>query len=80
MFYDMINESADYIKARLTKLPSVGIVLGSGLGKLVDAMENKTVIPYGDIPHFPVSSVAGHEGNLVVGDIAGITVAVRVKV
>ncbi len=75
MFYDMINESADYIKARLTKLPSVGIVLGSGLGKLVDAMENKTVIPYGDIPHFPVSSVAGHEGNLVVGDIAGITVA-----
>ena len=50
-------------------------VLGSGLGSLVDKMTDKTVIPYADIPHFPRSTVAGHAGNLVVGTLAGQTVA-----
>lgn len=66
-FYDKVSASAAYIRARIPQAPTVGIILGSGLGGLVDAMTDKTVIPYGDIPHFPRSTVAGHAGNLVIG-------------
>lgn len=51
--------------------PKVGLILGSGLGALADDMDEKVVVPYGDIPHFPVSTVAGHKGNLVIGKLAG---------
>ena len=66
-FYDKVSASAAYIRAHIPQTPTVGIILGSGLGGLVDAMTDKTVIPYGDIPHFPCSTVAGHAGNLVIG-------------
>ena len=66
-FYDKVSASAAYIRAHIPQAPTVGIILGSGLGGLVDAMTDKTVIPYGDIPHFPCSTVAGHAGNLVIG-------------
>ena len=66
-FYDKVSASAAYIRAHIPQTPTVGIILGSGLGGLVDAMTDKTVIPYGDIPHFPRSTVAGHAGNLVIG-------------
>lgn len=51
--------------------PIIGIVLGSGLGKLGDRIEDKIVIPYKDIPGFPVSTAMGHKGNLVVGELGG---------
>ena len=66
-FYDKVSASAAYIRAHIPQTPTVGIILGSGLGGLVDAMTDKTVIPYRDIPHFPCSTVAGHAGNLVIG-------------
>lgn len=75
MLYDRVKESADYIRSRLTRQPTVAVILGSGLGALVDVMAEKTVIPYADIPHFPQSTVAGHAGNLVVGRIGTRTVA-----
>ena len=66
MFYEKVKESADFIRERTDKMPSLGVILGSGLGSLVDIMEEKTVIPYPEIPNFPQSSVAGHAGNLVI--------------
>lgn len=69
MFYEKITESAEFIKSKITEMPKIGVVLGSGLGSLVDVMEDKEVIPYTDIPHFPQSHVAGHAGNLVFGNI-----------
>lgn len=74
-FYEKVQQSAAYILERCAQRPTCGIVLGSGLGSLVDKMTDKTVIPYADIPHFPRSTVAGHAGNLVVGTLAGHTVA-----
>jgi len=64
-------EAADYIRAKTAVRPQVGLVLGSGLGVLADAMEDAVTIPYGDIPHFPVSTVEGHAGELLVGTFAG---------
>ena len=75
MFYERVKESADYIIERLPEIPKTAIILGSGLGGLVDFMEEKTVIPYKDIPNFPQSSVAGHAGNFVVGKIEGKLIA-----
>ena len=54
--------------------PTVGIVLGSGLGKLADAIQDPLVIPYKDIPGFPVSTAIGHKGNFIVGKLGGKTV------
>lgn len=71
MFYDKVRESAEYIKTQMQEAPTIGVVLGSGLGSLVDIMEDKVVIPYQDIPNFPRSTVAGHAGNLVIGKIGG---------
>jgi len=59
----------------LSALPTLGLVLGSGLGGLADEAEEAVVIPYADIPGFPVASVAGHSGRLVVGKLAGKRVA-----
>ena len=75
MRYEQVLESAAYIRSVTAQQPTLGIILGSGLGALVDVMEDKTVIPYGDIPHFPQSTVPGHAGNLVVGRIGSTTVA-----
>ncbi len=69
MFYENITESADYIRSMTSKKPEIGIVLGSGLGALVDIIEDKDIIPYTQIPHFPKSHVEGHAGNLVFGRI-----------
>ncbi len=69
MFYDQVKESADYIQSQLGQKVDVAVILGSGLGKIVDAMTEKKTIPYQQIPHFPQSTVAGHAGNLVFGKI-----------
>ena len=65
-------KAAEFIAAKLEgKKPFAGIVLGSGLGKLAEKIENKTVIPYKDIPGFPVSTAVGHKGNFIAGELGG---------
>lgn len=66
-----IHEAKDYISSKLTFSPEVGLILGSGLGDLADEIEAPVVIDYKDIPHFPVSTVEGHAGKLVVGKLQG---------
>lgn len=75
MLYDKVMESAEFLRKNITCSPTVGVILGSGLGGLVDIMEDKTVLPYSDIPHFPQSNLAGHAGNLVFGRIGNVWVA-----
>ena len=74
MFYENVCASAEFIKSKTTMTPAIGVILGSGLGGLVDIMEDKEIIPYKDIPNFPQSDVAGHAGNLVFGRIGDKTV------
>lgn len=72
---ERINNAVDYVKGRIgSSEPAVGIVLGSGLGKLADKIADPTVIPYRDIPGFPVSTAIGHKGNFIVGRLGGKTV------
>jgi purine-nucleoside phosphorylase len=66
-----ILDAVDFLKQQIPVAPPVGIVMGSGLGGLVEEMEQTTRIRYADIPHFPVSSVKGHAGELVVGCLSG---------
>ena len=69
---ERIMTAAEYIAAKLEgKKPFAGIVLGSGLGKLADKIENKIVIPYKEIPGFPVSTAIGHKGNFIAGELGG---------
>lgn len=69
-----IQESKQFILSRITNQPEIGLILGSGLGVLADEIESPTVIPYHEIPHFPVSTVEGHKGQLVIGMLEGKTV------
>ncbi|MEG0470414.1 MAG: purine-nucleoside phosphorylase [Longicatena sp.] len=71
MFYEQVKESADYLKKHMQGVVDTGIVLGSGLGSLVDEMSEKIIIPYNEIPHFPKSKLEGHAGNLVFGVLQG---------
>lgn len=73
---DMYDRAADVIRERAAIRPTVGLILGSGLNSLADTVENAVRIPYGDIPHFPISTVEGHAGRLVVGELAGVPVCV----
>lgn len=67
-----IYEAASFIKSKLGgRTPLAGVVLGSGLGKLADEIENQIVIPYNDIPNFAVSTAIGHKGNLIAGMLGG---------
>ncbi|WP_067728183.1 purine-nucleoside phosphorylase [Oceanobacillus damuensis] len=66
-----ISEASTYVKDQLKDAPAIGLILGSGLGVLGDEIENATVIPYSNIPHFPESTVSGHKGQLVIGTLEG---------
>lgn len=66
-----IEEAVALIRSRTRYQPEFGLVLGSGLGAVAEAVENPDIIPFADIPHFPVSSVAGHAGRLLIGQLAG---------
>ncbi len=75
--FSQYQESADYIRSRIGSFtPEVVMVLGSGLGYMGDIVEDPIVIPYGDIPHFKVSTAPGHKGQLVCGLLSGKKVAV----
>jgi len=68
---DKINETSKFIKGKVNIIPEIGIILGSGLGTLADEIEDPVKIRYEDIPSFPISTVAGHKGQLVIGKLQG---------
>ncbi len=68
---ERMEEARAAIAARGGVSPTIGLILGSGLGDLADRIEDAVRIPYGEIPHFPVSTVEGHAGRLVIGRLAG---------
>ena len=72
---ERIQNAAEYLRSQLQgRQPVVGIVLGSGLGKLAEKIADPIVIPYRTIPGFPVSTAIGHKGNFIVGELGGKTV------
>ncbi len=76
-YFDQVVMAADYLRSRLRDLePRIGIVLGSGLGAVADAIETTAVIRYSEIPGFPQSTVEGHSGRLVAGLLNGVPVIV----
>lgn len=62
-----IDALSDIIRAQIPTLPTIGIILGSGLGALADSAQNATAIPYSQLPNWPISTVSGHTGRLVMG-------------
>ncbi len=69
---EQIAQTAKYLAEQINgEMPRTGIILGTGLGALVDHITDKQVIPYSSIPNFPVSTVEGHSGNLIVGTLGG---------
>jgi purine-nucleoside phosphorylase len=74
--FEQAAAAAAYIRARTLLAPTIGIVLGSGLGAFADKIGDAVAIPFAEIPHFPKSTVPGHSGRLVIGALDGIPVAV----
>jgi purine-nucleoside phosphorylase len=76
-YFDQVAEAAKFLRNKLGRpLPRVGVVLGSGLGTVANAVKESTIVPYRDIPHFPQSTVEGHSGRIVAGRIGGAPVIV----
>ncbi|MGC3977276.1 MAG: purine-nucleoside phosphorylase [Paludibacteraceae bacterium] len=71
---EKIQETANFIKSKVSDLPKTGIILGTGLGNLVTQITDKLEIPYEDIPNFPVSTVEGHSGKLIFGFLGDVKV------
>ncbi|RQO30853.1 purine-nucleoside phosphorylase [Taibaiella sp. KBW10] len=69
MTFEQIQETADYIKSKVAALPSYGVILGSGLGGLTEAVNIQSELSYNTIPNFPQSTVEGHAGKLIFGTI-----------
>ena len=74
-YYDDVKEAAAFIRGRIATVPDLAIVLGSGLGDFAGTLGDAVSLPYGDLPHWPVSNVIGHEGRLVIGTVGGRTIA-----
>ncbi|HZH34838.1 MAG TPA: purine-nucleoside phosphorylase [Pyrinomonadaceae bacterium] len=77
MSYEKAQEAAQFIQSKFDKQIEVALVLGSGLGAFADEIEKAVAIPYEEIPHFARSTVEGHAGRLVLGEISGVTIAVQ---
>lgn len=73
-YMEKIQETVKFIKSKTEIIPNIGLILGSGLGSLADRIENPVIIKYEEIPNFPISTVEGHAGQLVIGELAGNTV------
>ena len=74
-YYDRVQHAAASIRKRAPMPAKVAVVLGSGLGEFASSLQRPTTFAYGDIPHWPISAVVGHEGRLVMGEVAGHSVA-----
>ena len=70
-FHKQLNEAVDFIKSKVSFEPKIGIILGTGLGSLVDGIEMTGTVDYADIPNFPVSTVESHAGRLLFGTLKG---------
>ena len=77
MSYEKAAEAAEFIKSKYPRPIAVAVVLGSGLGAFADDIENAVQIPYEEVPHFARSTVQGHAGQLVLGEVEGVPVAVQ---
>jgi purine-nucleoside phosphorylase len=76
-YFDQVSEAAAFLRGKLGSLsPRIGIVLGSGLGAVADAVTQPVTVSYAQIPHFPQSTVEGHSGRIVAGLLGGVPVAV----
>ena len=73
-YMNKYRETEKYIREKVNKLPKIAIILGSGLGSLADDIKDKIVLPYKDIPNFPVSTVAGHKGELIFGKLNDVDI------
>ncbi len=69
--YDMIQEAKNGIEKKCSLTPDIGIILGTGLGRLADVIDKAAAIPYEEIPHFPLSTVEQHAGKLILGTLSG---------
>lgn len=68
---EKIKETAEFIRSHVSTAPEIGIILGTGLGGLVDKINNRKALEYSHIPNFPVSTVEGHSGRLIFGELGG---------
>ena len=68
---EQIDETRNLIAGMIQNRPKIGLVLGSGLGALAESIQNPVIIPYTVLPHWPISTVIGHQGSLVIGNLAG---------
>ena len=76
-YFNQVSEAAAFLRAMLGPFDThIGIVLGSGMGAVADSLTERIVVPYGEIPHFPRSTVEGHTGRIVAGLLGGVPVAV----
>ena len=73
-FMEKMQETKKYIEGKVKSIPKIAIILGSGLGSLADDIKEKIVIPYKDIPNFPVSTVVGHKGELIFGKLDNVPI------
>lgn len=73
---EQIDQAADVIRSRTSHKPRVGIILGSGLNAMADAVQQADILPFSDLPNWPVSTVQGHAGRLVIGELEGQSVFV----
>ena len=74
MLYDQIQQATQFLRSRFSKVPKVGIILGTGLGGIGDDIQDKVTLPYEEIPHFPRSTVETHKGQFICGTLGGKTV------
>jgi purine-nucleoside phosphorylase len=74
-YYEQVAAAADFIRGQSKPMPNIAVVLGSGLGDFASTLRKAVSIPYKQIPHWPASTVVGHEGRLVIGDVEGRLVA-----
>lgn len=74
--YEAVREAAAAVRIRAGTVPELALILGSGLGALAARVEDAVVVPYADIPHFPLSTAPGHAGRLLLGSLGGRPVAV----
>ncbi|MGZ9166801.1 MAG: purine-nucleoside phosphorylase, partial [Anaerolineales bacterium] len=73
---EQIDQAAETIRKRISHRPRVGLILGSGLNSLADSVQKADIIPYSELPHWPLSTVHGHAGQLVIGELEGQSVLV----
>jgi purine-nucleoside phosphorylase len=74
--YERAQEAADAIRATVNVIPRIAVVLGSGMGPLADRLTDAVMMPYANIPHFPIPTVPGHHGNLVAGRLGSVPILV----